>query len=293
MFNLNKSMFAGTFYFICCAAVLFSLPIFTEPFFSRVAVISLLLMGILFGAVKRIEYIKAKSKEKLAINNQINELKHKALSSMMNPHFIFNSLNSVQYLINIDRKREANDYISLMAKLIRMNLETASQSFIKLDDEINRLELYLEIEKLRFNEKFSYEISVGKDITPCLVMIPNMIIQPFVENSIWHGIMPSGSDGFIKLSFNFENVTINDRSTKFFAIRITDNGIGFTEAQKNRKDGHISKGIQIIQERLELLSKERNLPEPIIEDLNIKERDTRGTEVLLSIPPELYKMIIN
>lgn len=291
MFNLNKSMFAGTFYFICCAAVLFSLPIFTEPFFSRVAVISLLLMGILFGAVKRIEYIKAKNKEKLDINNQINELKHKALSSMMNPHFIFNSLNSVQYLINIDRKREANDYISLMAKLIRMNLETASQSFIRLDEEINRLELYLEIEKLRFSEKFNYEISIEKDITPCTIMIPNMIIQPFVENSICHGIVPSGREGFLKLSFNFENITVNKSTAKFFAIRITDNGIGFTEAQKCRKDGHISKGIQIIQERLVLLSKEKDLPKPIFEDLNIKDRDSQGTEVLLSIPPELYKIV--
>jgi LytS/YehU family sensor histidine kinase len=291
MFNLKKHLFAGTFYFTCCAAVLFSLPIFRETIFSRATLIGLLITGIIFGAAVRAEYINARSKENLNINNQINELKHKALSSMMNPHFIFNSLNTVQYLINIDRKREANDYISLMAKLIRMNLETASQSFIRLDEEINRLELYLEIEKLRFSEKFNYEISVEKDITPCTIMIPNMIIQPFVENSICHGIVPSGRVGFLKLSFNFENITVNESAAKFFAIRITDNGIGFTEAQKCRKDGHISKGIQIIQERLVLLSKERNLPEPIIEDLNIKEKDARGTEVLLSIPPELYKII--
>ncbi|MBK7446269.1 MAG: histidine kinase [Ignavibacteria bacterium] len=96
----------------------------------------------------------------------MNELKHKALSSMMNPHFIFNSLNSVQYLINIDRKREANDYIALMAKLIRMNLESASESLIRLDEEIKRLDLYLQIEKLRFSDKFSYEITAGPCKTP-------------------------------------------------------------------------------------------------------------------------------
>lgn len=122
-------------------------------------------------------------------------------------------------------------------------------------------------------------------------MIPNMIIQPFVENSICHGIVPSGREGFLKLSFNFENITVNKSTAKFFAIRITDNGIGFTEAQKCRKDGHISKGIQIIQERLVLLSKEKDLPKPIFEDLNIKDRDSQGTEVLLSIPPELYKIV--
>ncbi len=269
------------------------LPYFTETFTLRASVIGLLLIGIVFVAVKRIRYVKAKSVEKIALNNQINDLKHSALSAMMNPHFIFNSLNSVQYLINIDRKKEANDYISLMARLIRMNLETASESYISLDEEIKRLDLYLQIEKLRFSEKFNYEIETGSGVEPNTVMLPNMIIQPFVENSIWHGIMPSGRERFIKLSFNFENVSVDNNSFKFFVIRITDNGIGLTESQKNKKDGHISKGIQIIQERLILLSKESNMPQPIIQDLNIKNKNTQGTEVVLSIPPELYKVINN
>jgi len=269
------------------------LPYFTETFLFRLSVTGFLIVGIVFGAVKRIKFIKTKSKEKLEINNQMNELKHKALSSMMNPHFIFNSLNSVQHLINIDRKREANDYISLMARLIRMNLETASQSYIRLDEEIKRLDLYLQIEKLRFSNKFNYEIYTGHDIDPASIMIPNMIIQPFVENSIWHGIMPSGKDGLIKLSFNFENVTVDNSTFKFFTIRITDNGIGLTEAQKSKKEGHNSLGIQIIQDRLILLSKEKKLPKPIVEDLSIKNKNMKGTEVVLSIPPELYRTINN
>ncbi len=267
------------------------LPTFTETFIFRASIAGLLIFGIVFGAAKRIQYIKAREKEKLDVSNQVNDLKHKALSSMMNPHFIFNSLNSVQYLVNSDKKREANDYISLMAKLIRMNLETASESFIRLDEEISRLDLYLQIEKLRFSEKFNYEISTGSEIDPGAIMIPNMIIQPFVENSIWHGIMPSGRDGFVKLAFNFENVRVDDMTFRFFTIRITDNGIGLSEAQKNKKDGHISQGISIIQERLVLLSKESKLPQPIIEDLNSKNKNIQGTEVVLSIPPELYKTI--
>lgn len=266
------------------------LPYFTETLLFRASVIGFVIIGIVFGAAKRIRYLKTKNKESIDINNQINELKHRALSAMMNPHFIFNSLNSIQYFINIDRKREANDYISLMARLIRMNLDSASQSFIRLDDEIKRLKLYLQIEKLRFTGKFEYEIFTGKGVEPETIMIPNMIIQPFVENSIWHGIMPSGRNGFIKTSFNFENITINDSAFKFLVIRIADNGIGLTEAQKNKKDGHISRGIQIIQDRLILLSKEQNLPHPIIEDLNLKDKDSRGTEVVLSIPPDLYKI---
>ena len=174
-----------------------------------------------------------------------------------------------------------------------MNLETASESYIRLDDEIQRLDLYLQIEKLRFSEKFDYKITTGSKIDPVAIMIPNMIIQPFVENSIWHGIMPSSRNGFIKLSFNFEDVTVDNKTYKFFTIRIIDNGIGLTQAQKNKKDGHISKGIQIIQERLILLSKESKLPRPIFEDLNSNNKDTQGTEVVLSIPPELYKIISN
>ncbi|MBK7160266.1 MAG: histidine kinase [Ignavibacteria bacterium] len=137
------------------------LPHLTETFIFRASIIGLLIFGIIFGAAKRIKHNENRDKEKIIINNQVNDLKHKALSSMMNPHFIFNSLNSVQYLINIDRKREANDYISLMAKLIRMNLESASESYIRLDEEIKRLDLYLKIEKLRFSDKFSYDITAG------------------------------------------------------------------------------------------------------------------------------------
>lgn len=269
------------------------LPKFLESQSIRVGLVILIILGFLYGGSKRIQYIKARNDEKLILNNQVNDLKHKALSSMMNPHFIFNSLNSVQYLINIDRKREANDYISLMARLIRMNLETASESYIKLDEEIRRLDLYLQIEKLRFSDKFNYEITAGPGVNSELIMIPNMIIQPFVENSIWHGIMPSGRDGNIKLSFKFEDVTVDDKTFRFFTIRITDNGIGLTEAQRNRKDGHVSQGIQIIQERLILLSKERKMPEPIFEDLNLKNKDSQGTEVVLSIPPEMYRIISN
>ena len=269
------------------------LPHLTETFIFRASIIGLLIFGIIFGASKRIKYIKIREKEKLDVSNQVNDLKHKALSSMMNPHFIFNSLNSVQYLINIDRKREANDYIALMAKLIRMNLESASESLIRLDEEIKRLDLYLKIEKLRFSDKFSYDITAGPGVNTESIMIPNMIIQPFVENSIWHGIMPSGREGNIKLSFYFEDVTVDDKTFKFFTIRITDNGIGLTEAQNNKKDGHVSQGIKIIQERLILLSKERKMPEPIFEDLNLKNKDSQGTQVVLSIPPEMYRIISN
>ncbi|MBK7160267.1 MAG: hypothetical protein IPH77_17470 [Ignavibacteria bacterium] len=102
--------------------------------------------------------------------------------------------------------------------------------------------------------------------------------------------MPSGREGNIILSFYFEDVTVDEKTFKFFTIRIADNGIGLTEAQKNKKDGHVSQGIKIIQERLILLSKERKMPVPIFEDLNLKNKDSKGTQVVLSIPPEMYRI---
>jgi LytS/YehU family sensor histidine kinase len=236
---------------------------------------------------------KKKIRQELELTERINELKHQALSAMMNPHFIFNSLNSVQYLINCQRNEEANDYIAMMAKLIRKNLDTAGRGFILLSEEINRLKLYLDLEKLRFQESFSYEIITGTDVDTVSIMIPNMIIQPFVENTLWHGIINSGSRGLVTISFSFEDVDIDSVIYRSLIIKVTDNGIGIKEAKKNKKEDHISKGIQIIEERLRLLSTKMELPKPIIfEDLSNRNSNSHGTEVIISLPMPLYKIIV-
>ncbi len=238
-----------------------------------------------------LDYIEGKNKELLELYKRMNVLQHQALSAMMNPHFIFNSLNSVQHLVNTDRKIEANDYISLMARLIRMNLDTASESFITIEEETKRLELYLTIEKLRCGDKLSYKINIGKNIKPKYTNIPNMIVQPFVENAIWHGLMPSDKNGILVVSFELEDVKIGNETHKFLMIRIIDNGVGLKEAQKNKKQGHISKGIKIIHERLAILSKEMGFPTPVyVKDVKKLKSSSEGTEVILSLPPELYKI---
>jgi len=211
---------------------------------------------------------------------------------MMNPHFIFNSLNSLQFLINSQRTEEANDYLSMMAKLIRKNLDTAGSGFILLSEEITRLKLYLDLEKMRFQDRFSYEIMTGSDVAPAALMIPNMIIQPFVENTLWHGILNSGNKGLITVSFSFEEIDVDGVMCKSLIIKVTDNGIGINEARKNTKEDHISRGIQIIEERLKLLSIKMQLPTPIIfDDLSSRNKHSHGTEVIISLPPSLYKMI--
>ncbi|HEY5124965.1 MAG TPA: two-component regulator propeller domain-containing protein, partial [Ignavibacteria bacterium] len=267
-------------------------PKFIETILFRLLIFMCFAGIVLFTAKYSINLNRKKSAEKIENSKKMFELEHQALSAMMNPHFIFNSLNSVQYLVNKGRNDEANNYIYILAKLIRKNLDIASNSFILLDEEINRLTLYLEIEKLRFQDKFSYEINAGEDVDIDSVMIPNMILQPFVENAVWYGIMNSGKKGFVKISFRFEDVNIESNLHKCLVIKITDNGIGLKKSGENKKEGHISKGIKIIEERLQLLSQELELPQPvIIEDLSLRTINSTGTEVIITLPNTLYKNI--
>lgn len=237
---------------------------------------------------------RKKSKEQLELTERINQLKHQALSAMMNPHFVFNSLNSVQYLINSHKNEEANDYIAMMAKLMRMNLETAGSGFILLSQEISRLKLYLDLEKLRLGDKFVWEINTGDDVNPERVMIPNMIIQPFVENSLWHGIIESGRNGILNISFQFEETVLESETNRSLVIKVTDNGIGIQQAKKNKKVDHISKGIEIVEERLRLLSSKMEIPQPILfEDLSSRGPESQGTEIVISLPSSLYRTVNN
>jgi hypothetical protein len=269
------------------------LPRFVETIWFNILIILFIIIVAFIILAWRLKLNNKKVRKEFELTERINELKHHALSAMMNPHFIFNSLNSVQYLINCKRNEEANDYIAIMAKLIRKNLDTAGNGFILLFDEINRLKLYLDLEKLRFQDKFSYEIIIGTNINSDSIMIPNMIIQPFVENSLWHGIINSGKKGHLTVSFTFADVNIESTISSSLIIKVTDNGVGILEARKNKKEDHISKGIQIIEERLRLLSAKMQLPQPIMfEDLSSRQNNSHGTEIIISLPQPLFKIII-
>ncbi|MFK5891062.1 MAG: histidine kinase [Flavobacteriaceae bacterium] len=267
------------------------LPKFTETIWFNgliIVVFVLIIMAVITWQMR----VKAKKLQvEFELSERINKLKHQALSAMMNPHFISNALNSVQYLVNNHQYQETNDYIAMMAKLMRKNLDTAGSGYILLSDEITRLELYLDIEKLRFQDHFTYEIVTGSSVNPQNLMIPNMIIQPFVENSLWHGIINSGRSGLLSMSFFFEDVAVDKLKFKYLIIKITDNGIGINKAKQHKKEDHISKGITIIEERLKLLSAKMQMPQPIMfEDLSNRNDKSHGTEVIISLPPELYKV---
>lgn len=201
---------------------------------------------ILFGALLvwlvvrwRIRVIRRKEKERSDIEISFANLEAQALRAQMNPHFIFNSLNSIQRIYTEGNLNEANAFLSEFGQLIRKILENSGRTVIPLKEEIETLELYLNLEKFRCKEKFSYQIEIDPAIDTYYMTIPSLIIQPFVENAIWHGIIPSEREGFIAI-----RCTIVASGIK---ISVKDNGVGIQEATKSQ---HISKGIEMSEKRI-------------------------------------------
>lgn len=237
----------------------------------------------LCGILVRIRLIKKKEEEKTRLNKMLGELELTALKAQMNPHFIFNSLGSIQNLINRDKKTEANIYLSKFAKLLRLTLDNSDKKEIPLADEINMLELYLGLEALRFNNQFEYKIEMGETVDIYEVKIPTMILQPFCENAIKHGLLPKKADAQLLLQFE---VT----SDNALHCVVQDNGIGRVQREKLKESsvsGHISKGIKITRNRLELVNQLRNRPAEIrITDLYDDDGKAAGTKVDILIPLE-------
>lgn len=206
----------------------------------------LLILGALiyYFMNQRIKKIRKKTEEDIAINNKMVELRQSALSAMMNPHFVFNSLNAIQYFVNTRQNELSGEYLAKLARLVRLFLNQSSEPYISLKDEISRLKMYVELEQLRFYP-FEFNIELNNIPDPEKIRIPNMMIQPFIENAIIHGISHlQEKDGQIAL-----NVKLTGEQ---LTIEISDNGLGLQENQNI--SNHISKGIAIIKQRLKALS---------------------------------------
>jgi len=194
----------------------------------------------------------------------------------MNPHFVFNVMNSIQHYINTKDTTSANKILTGFARLIRKNLEICTKSFISLEEELEYLELYLSLEKKRFGEKFSYTIQVNNLIDKEETVLPSMLLQPYIENAIWHGIMPKDDGGKIDI-----DIDLGDRND--LLIKIIDDGIGIDNSLRNKKGQHFSKGMDLTKERINLINQvELN---PI--QMTIKQNGTSGTFVSISIPLQL------
>lgn len=219
-------------------------------------------------------FIREKKRERLEIVNQnkINSLEQKALQAMMNPHFVFNVMNSIQHFINKADTRKANKVLSSFSRLARKHLEVCMSSTISLHDEILYLGLYLSFEKIRYLDKMNYKIRVDKEIDTEEVIIPAMLIQPFLENSIWHGIMPKEDGGTIIIDFEMEEDDL--------IITILDDGIGILNSESQKKAGHISRGMTLIRDRINLMNtlNSRHI------HINQQQTGDHGTEVVIKIP---------
>jgi ligand-binding sensor domain-containing protein len=244
----------------------------------------ILVSGIYFYFLNRINYFKKKNEEeieKVRIREDIRNSQLSALKAQMNPHFIFNVLNSIQEIILLNDKRQANSYLGKFADLMRITLDQSSKIAISLEDEIRSLKLYLELEALRFEENFTYEILVADMPYTFNILIPAMLIQPYVENAIKHGLMHLQGEKKLELSFSL----FNDNT---LLCVIADNGIGrrrSSDINRMREKKHTSFATGATQRRLELLNqgREQTITVSFIDliDLNGKES---GTKVMLYIP---------
>lgn len=256
-----------------------------RPFYKTWWFVALSLLTVLsalvFSLRFRIRQIKNREKRKTELNKKIAQIESQALRAQMNPHFIFNTLSSIQHYISTNDTDAALKYLSKFAKLMRKIMDNSKQPMIPVAEELNALDLYLELEVMRFDKKFSYNITVDKAIDQNYDQIPSMLIQPYVENAIIHGLLPKDGPGRIQIDLKRMNQTI--------LCTIEDNGIGrekSKEFKKNRVQQHKSMGMSITQERLDILnsSLNSNLNAEII-DL-YEDGKPSGTKVQLVIPLE-------
>ncbi len=189
--------------------------------------------------------------ESLVYKSRLLALEQQSLNASMNRHFIFNALNSIQYYINTNDKLAANRYLTSFAKLIRKNLDSSSSgnSLVTLRDELERLELYISLEHMRFQNKFSYSINIAPEVDTESIKVPPMFLQPFVENSIWHGILPMEESGNI-------SIQIGKNAKNHLQFIIEDNGIGVdVSLERKSEHSHVSKGMILTSGRIDVLKK--------------------------------------
>ncbi len=244
---------------------------------------SLGLLGILLG-VARFRSIRRARQEKtrgLILRSRMLQLEQQALNANMNRHFIFNALNSIQYSINRQDRTVANKYLTSFAKLIRKNLDASQKDTTSLAEELQRLELYLVLEHMRFKDKFVYAIAVDPAVDPEAVHIPAMMLQPYVENSIWHGILPMAHAGRV-------DIHVERTEQGRTRIRITDNGVGIDTSRENKgaeNADHISRGIEITKGRADILRKLHMTDIRIQGPEQMRDNNgNTGTQVVVELP---------
>ena len=235
------------------------------------------LIGNKLTQIKSDQSLAQKQQELANINAQLAEARLSALQAQMNPHFIFNALNSIKRMILEGDNEKASRYLSKFALMIRMTLNHSKEIFVTLDENIDYLKAYLEMERLRFSDSFNYTICKAENIDSSETLIPSLMMQPLVENAIWHGLMQSETDKKILIAFTqHENIV---------TCVIEDNGIGIRHSEKLKEThntSHRSVGLENLQNRIKIINEKYSMNCSLeIADLQSLHEDRHGTRAVL------------
>lgn len=255
-------------------------PFWKTLWFWISAIVLLQAVALYGGLLWKREKRKSKLARQVAIVQNAS-LEQQAFTSLMNPHFMFNALNSIQHYINVQDRQNANRYLSDFASLIRKNFEAAQKSFISLEEELENLRIYLRLEQMRFKDRLTYEINIASQIDTEQWMIPTMILQPLLENAVLHGLMPSPLPGRLCIELEEKGSDLH--------ITITDSGIGLKRSLLSKTAGaHKSHGMDLIEKRMSALS--RFVPEPITVTMApaFESELNPGNRIEIVIPAGLY-----
>ncbi len=262
-------------------------PAFWNTWWFRITT-GIFIIALIYGLIRfrmnqkfRMKLERSEKEKQLAeLQQQKTELEMQALRAQMNPHFIFNSLNSINRFILQNNKIQASEYLTKFSRLVRMILQNSQASLITLESELEALQLYLEMEALRFNYHFSYKISVPSDLDISVLKVPPLIIQPYVENAIWHGLMHKEEKGQLDIEVSQEN--------NYLFFKITDDGIGRKQSAalaSKSATKHKSMGLKITAHRIAMMQNSNGKVSPItINDLVEHDGTAAGTEVIIKIP---------
>ena len=254
------------------------------PYWQKWWFAALILISISSLAFSFYSYLLRQRKEREVLESQFRrelmEMEMSALRAQMNPHFLFNCLNSIKHFIIKNNPKDASRYLSKFSQLMRLILQNSKTPLVTLSHELKALELYMQMESLRFDNKFNFTVSVDEMVEADHIAIPPMILQPYVENAIWHGLMHKEGEGLLKIGVQRSNGSLN--------ISIEDNGIGREKSMALKsKTATLRKsyGMQITSDRLALVKTIHNIEtEVMITDLKDNLGRAVGTRVELVIP---------
>lgn len=252
-------------------------PLYKKPWFlgSIIGIVTLILAVIAYQYIRRIKHKNKREKERLELENHLLTLEQKALRLQMNPHFIFNVLNGIKAMAPT-KPEKMNETVNNFATLLRETLINSRKDSISLDQEIKTLKHYIEVERLMAEQPFDYKIILNSDLDTEEILIPPMLVQPFVENAIRHGILKGTRKGELTIKF--------DTTENTLTVTITDNGIGIYSSQHQKpKTDHQSMALKVTRERLESISGKDALN---ISELKNNDGSIAGTTIVFKIPLE-------